>query len=53
MTKCKIENCNNNTTTDQKYCKYHQSKKEENRNLIVKTSLTLMAFGIAFVKKIK
>lgn len=50
---CKKKGCNNEVLNGNKYCNYHQSKKEEIKKTIVKSSGTIAAFTIAVALKIK
>lgn len=51
MSECKRKNCNNKTANGNKYCKYHQSKKEEAITSIMGVSLSLI--GVTLFNKFK
>jgi|GEM_PF-3924136 len=52
MTKCKKKNCSNQVEEGNKYCKFHQSKREENAKILVGLGTAVMG-GIGFIKKFK
>ena len=53
MTKCKKKKCPNQVEEGKKYCKYHQSRMEENTKNLLALGSALVLGGIGLIKKNK
>ena len=53
MMQCKKKNCSNQVEEGKKYCKYHQSRIEENAKSLVALGSTVVLGGLGLFKKFK